>query len=68
MMIDVTIRKVADLHRGDYQYLRVFNIIVRKCMEFLDLKLLGRNFFDPRSRVKYIQYLFFYFLNNVNFN
>lgn len=48
----VKLKRVSQLMKGDYQYLQVFNIIMRKCLEFLDLRLVGRNFFDPHNKVK----------------
>lgn len=49
--IHITVRHVGDVSQEDYHYLQVFNIIMRKCMRFLNLQLLGRNFFDPQAKV-----------------
>ena len=49
--VQITIKNVGELHRGDHQYLQFFNIIMRKCLQFLKLQLVGRNYFDPHNRV-----------------
>lgn len=36
---------------GDYTYIQVFNILMRKCLGFLKLQLVGRNFFDAAAKV-----------------
>lgn len=36
----------------DGYFVQFFNIMLRKCMEGLDLQLLGRNYFDPKACVK----------------
>ena len=55
--VKITISNVGELKRGDHQYIQFFNIIMRKCLEFLQLQLVGRNYFDPHNRV------FIYYLN-----
>eukprot|EP00095_Tigriopus_kingsejongensis_P009109 maker-scaffold150_size309978-snap-gene-1.13 protein:Tk09109 transcript:maker-scaffold150_size309978-snap-gene-1.13-mRNA-1 annotation:"giwi protein" len=52
----LTVRMVGEVSPDDYQYLHVMNIILRKCLEGLDLQLLGRNYFDPKAGVKLGQY------------
>ncbi|KMQ97723.1 protein piwi [Lasius niger] len=49
--ITITVRLVGDMLVGDIHYIQFFNIIMRKCYEFLQLKLIGRNYFDPESKV-----------------
>lgn len=49
--ITITVRLVGDMLVGDIHYIQFFNIIMRKCYEFLELKLVGRNYFDPKSKV-----------------
>lgn len=46
-----TIRLVADVAAGDYQYIQFFNIIMRKCLGHLKLQLVGRNFFDALAKI-----------------
>lgn len=52
----ITIKSVGDVVMGDYQYLQVFNIIMRKCLDNLQLQMVGRNFFDAKSRVEIKEY------------
>ncbi|XP_028164126.1 piwi-like protein Siwi [Ostrinia furnacalis] len=47
----VLIKLVHDVSPGDYHYIQVFNIIIRKCFSLLDLQLVGRDFFDPQAKV-----------------
>lgn len=49
--ITITVRLVGDMLVGDYHYIQFFNIIMRRCFEYLNLKLIGRNFFDPENKV-----------------
>lgn len=49
--IHVTTRMVGEVKWGDYHYLQLFNIIVRKCLTYMDFKLLGRNYFDPNLKI-----------------
>lgn len=49
--ITITVRPVRDIRVGDINYIQFFNIIMRKCYEFLELKLVGRNYFDPKSKI-----------------
>lgn len=49
--ITITVRLVGDMLVGDIHYIQFFNIIMRKCYEFLELKLIGRNYFDPTNKV-----------------
>ncbi|XP_014216976.1 piwi-like protein Siwi [Copidosoma floridanum] len=49
--ISIKIRLAATVVRGDYHYFQVFNIIMRKCLEHLQLALVGRNFYDPERGV-----------------
>lgn len=49
--IKIDIRIVGSVAQGDPHYLQFFNIIMRKCMDYLKLQLVGRNFFDPKNKV-----------------
>jgi aubergine len=49
--VKITIKFVKQLQFGDFQYTQVFNFIVRKVMAMLDLKLVGKNFYDPKAKV-----------------
>lgn len=47
----ITIRLVGEVARSDSQRLQVFNIILRKCLSYLNLQLVGRNYFDAAAKV-----------------
>ncbi|CAG9764078.1 unnamed protein product [Ceutorhynchus assimilis] len=49
--IKVEIRMVGEVNEGDYHYLQLFNIIIRKCFNYMNFQLLGRNYFDPNLKV-----------------
>lgn len=49
--VELTIRHVRVLEYGDAQYTQLFNILIRQTLRALDLKLLGRNYFDPAAKV-----------------
>ncbi|KOB79156.1 Piwi-like protein, partial [Operophtera brumata] len=42
---------ICDVSPGDYHYIQVFNIIIRKCFHLIDLKLIGRDYFDPVAKI-----------------
>ncbi|OAD55711.1 Protein piwi, partial [Eufriesea mexicana] len=50
--IRITIRLVGDMKKGDPHYIQFFNIIMRKCLDLLKLQLVGRDYFDARSKVE----------------
>ena len=51
--IKITIRLVGELRKGDHHYIQFFNIIMRKCLDHLNLQLVGRNFFDAQNKVSF---------------
>jgi aubergine-like protein len=51
-MIEITIRLVAELAPTDVMYLQFYNIIVRKCLEAMDLEELGRNYYDRHQAIR----------------
>lgn len=52
--IRITIRLVGDVAKGDYQIIQCFNIIVRRCLNQMELQLVGRNYYDAKAKVLYI--------------
>ncbi|XP_015434182.1 PREDICTED: LOW QUALITY PROTEIN: protein aubergine-like [Dufourea novaeangliae] len=50
--IRITVRLVGDMTKGDQHYIQFFNIIMRKCLSLLNLQLVGRDYFDARSKVE----------------
>merc|ERR1712096_161481 len=51
-MVQITIRLVEEIQPIDYHYMRFFNIVLRKIMEKMKMKLVGRNYYDPTARVE----------------
>ncbi|XP_015112810.1 piwi-like protein Siwi [Diachasma alloeum] len=56
--IRITLRLVGDMGRGDPHYLQFYNILTRKCLESLNLQLVGRNYFDANAKVEIREYQF----------
>ncbi|XP_043281262.1 piwi-like protein Siwi [Venturia canescens] len=54
--VQISIRFVGDMGKGDEHYIQFFNIIMRKCLEYLNLQLVGRNYFDAQNQVEVHQY------------
>lgn len=52
----LSIQFVKEIDKTDYTYLQFYNILVRKCFQYLDLKLIGRNFFDPKGAVSFVSF------------
>ncbi|XP_076679730.1 aubergine isoform X3 [Andrena cerasifolii] len=50
--IQITIRIVGQLQKGDPHYIQFFNIIMRKCLDLLKLQLVGRDYFDAHSKIE----------------
>ncbi|RLU18053.1 hypothetical protein DMN91_010295 [Ooceraea biroi] len=51
--IQIIMRFVGSLQRSDSQYIQFFNIIMRKCLEHLNLQLVGRNYFDAMDNEEF---------------
>ncbi|XP_035708343.1 piwi-like protein Siwi [Folsomia candida] len=51
-MVELSVRLVASLDPTDVVYLQIYNIIVRKCLEFMELEELGRHFYDRHQAIK----------------
>ncbi|XP_013136803.1 PREDICTED: protein aubergine-like, partial [Papilio polytes] len=52
----IMIKLTTAVSPGDYHYLQVFNIIIRKCFHLLQLNLVGRDFFNPEAKVDIPEY------------
>lgn len=48
----ITIKFTSIIETGDYAYIQVFNLLLRNCLRHLDLKLIGRNFYDQKAKVR----------------
>ncbi|XP_022818139.1 piwi-like protein Siwi [Spodoptera litura] len=52
----MSIKLTCDVSPGDYHYIQIFNIIIRKCFQILDLQLMGRDYFDSEAKVDIPEY------------
>uniref|UniRef100_A0A0K2UXM2 Piwi-like protein 1 n=1 Tax=Lepeophtheirus salmonis TaxID=72036 RepID=A0A0K2UXM2_LEPSM len=50
-MIGITMKYTRQVSPMDFSYFQFFNIILRRCMENLDLQMLDRNYYDPNAKV-----------------
>lgn len=50
--IQIKLKHVGIVDVSDAQQLQVLNLILRRSMEGLQLQLVGRNFFDPKAKVR----------------
>jgi len=46
---EITIKEVGELQPTDYHYIQFFNMVLRQCLEKLQLELLGRNYYDSKA-------------------
>ncbi|CAG9813111.1 unnamed protein product [Phaedon cochleariae] len=54
--VRITVRLVGDVAWGDHHYIQLFNIIIRKCLAFMQLQMVGRDYFDPNSKIAIPEY------------
>ncbi|KAK9504492.1 hypothetical protein O3M35_010814 [Rhynocoris fuscipes] len=54
--VRITVKKTADLAKGDPNYIQFFNIVVRKCIAGLNMQLVGRDYFEAAMKVKVDKY------------
>ncbi|XP_039751696.1 piwi-like protein Siwi [Pararge aegeria] len=52
----IMIKLTCQVSPGDYHYLQVFNILIRKCFSLLNLTLMGRDFFDANAKIDIPEY------------
>ena len=52
----VVLKMVGEVQPTDHHYLQVYNIIMRRMMETLDLQELRRNYYDPNASIMIDQY------------
>ncbi|KAL4715482.1 hypothetical protein ACJJTC_009108 [Scirpophaga incertulas] len=45
------VKLVHAVSPGDYHYIQIFNLIIRKCFSLLRLQLVGRDYFDPQAKI-----------------
>lgn len=56
VQIKINVKFTTELAKGDHHYIQFFNIIMRKCLDYLKLQLVGRNFFDAQNKVSIREY------------
>ncbi|XP_044740246.1 piwi-like protein Siwi [Chrysoperla carnea] len=49
--IRITLKLSQELPPTSHQYLQLFNSLIRNCLRFLKLQLVGRNYFDAKASV-----------------
>ncbi|KAG8325297.1 hypothetical protein J6590_071087 [Homalodisca vitripennis] len=54
--ICTTIRREGEFTLGDHHYLQFFNIFTRKYRTLLDLKIITRDYYDPKAKVEVAEY------------
>ena len=54
--VQVQMRIVGEVRPGDWSYIQVFNILIRETFRQLNLKQLGRNYYDPSGATQCPQY------------
>ncbi|XP_059471970.1 piwi-like protein Siwi [Neocloeon triangulifer] len=47
----ITIKLTRMVEKGHQEYIQFFNVLMRRCLQLLNLQLVGRNFFDPHAKV-----------------
>ncbi|XP_022814819.1 piwi-like protein Siwi isoform X1 [Spodoptera litura] len=47
----ITVKLIGDVAPGDYHYIQIFNLILRKCFSAMRLQLMGRDYFDPTAKI-----------------
>jgi len=48
-VMEITFKEVGELQPTDHHYLQFLSIILRNCLEKLELQLLGRNYYDQKA-------------------
>ncbi|XP_058798402.1 piwi-like protein Siwi [Phymastichus coffea] len=57
--MNITIRLVGDVVKGDYHYSQIYSLLIRKTLEeHLKLQLVGRNYFDATCKIKVPEFKF----------
>jgi aubergine-like protein len=56
--VKITIKHVREIPMTDGQSMQILNLVLRKAMEGLNLQLVGRNFFDAASKVRFKPVIF----------
>ncbi|CAG4918650.1 unnamed protein product [Colias eurytheme] len=54
--IRILVKLICAVSPGDYHYIQIFNLTIRKCFYLMNLQLMGRDFFDPDAKVDIPEY------------
>lgn len=54
--IRITLKLVGDVSLGDYHLIQFFNILMRRCLQNMNLQLVGRNFYDALAKIPISKY------------
>lgn len=49
-MVEITVKHVRVLEYGDFQYIQLYNILMRDILRALELQIMGRDYFDPAAK------------------
>lgn len=52
VVFTITIRHVGQVDYGDYAYIQVYNLLLRSCINALDLQLVGRDYYDAKAKIE----------------
>ena len=55
-VVTLSIRLVEELMPTNWHYTQFFSIVLRKCMEGMQMQLIGRNYYDPGATVQLKQH------------
>lgn len=50
-IIIMSVTFVNVIEKNDYTNIQVFNLLLRNCLKHLELKLVGRNYYDAHAKV-----------------
>jgi len=49
---EIRIKAVGKLETGSPDYIKIYNLLLRRCMYALNMEPMGRNFFDPTAAIE----------------
>lgn len=49
--VQISLRIVSDIAFGDHHYIQFYNTLMRTCLRYLQLQLVGRDMYDPAAKV-----------------
>lgn len=48
----IRLKFIKELSPLDSQFLQIMNILMRRCLEYLGLQMIGRNYFNSKAEMK----------------